>query len=186
MMKQTSRQTPGRKPAARLLQDRNRIGVSVVTLGLLGVALFAPGMGGAPSETPGHSPPGILQTHELKIPQPKPLRVEGDAFAILEKAKTGAGFHGAHSMTVQHAVLSAMGYGARYVLVDRNLLGVLGPSLRARVVYQPAEGRGSGTALTPDVPKPAQPASLRVAFVTPATSPSHSQDTLRVMLSLSE
>ena len=44
----------------------------------------------------------------------------GDAFAILEKAKTGAGFHCAHSMTVQQAVLSAMGYVARYVLVDRN------------------------------------------------------------------
>jgi hypothetical protein len=44
----------------------------------------------------------------------------GDAFAILEKAKTGAGFHCAHSMAVQHAVLSAMGYVARYVLVDRN------------------------------------------------------------------
>ncbi len=44
----------------------------------------------------------------------------GDAFAILEKAKTGAGFHCAHSMIVQEAVLSAMGYVARYVLVDRN------------------------------------------------------------------
>lgn len=44
----------------------------------------------------------------------------GDAFAILEKAKTGAGFHCSHSMTVQHAVQSAMGYVARYVLVDRN------------------------------------------------------------------
>jgi len=44
----------------------------------------------------------------------------GDAFAILEKARTGAGFHCSHSMTVQQAVLSAMGYVARYVLVDRN------------------------------------------------------------------
>ena len=44
----------------------------------------------------------------------------GDAFAILEKAKTGAGFHCAHCMIVQQAVLSAMGYVARYVLVDRN------------------------------------------------------------------
>ena len=44
----------------------------------------------------------------------------GDAFAILEKAKTGAGFHCSHSMIVQQAVLSAMGYVARYVLVDRN------------------------------------------------------------------
>ena len=44
----------------------------------------------------------------------------GDAFAILEKARTGAGFNCSHSMTVQHAVMSAMGYVARYVLVDRN------------------------------------------------------------------
>jgi hypothetical protein len=44
----------------------------------------------------------------------------GDAFAILKKAKTGAGFNCSHSMTVQHAVMSAMGYVARYVLVDRN------------------------------------------------------------------
>jgi hypothetical protein len=44
----------------------------------------------------------------------------GDAFAILEKAKTGCGFNCAHSMTVQQAVLSAMGYVARNVLVDRN------------------------------------------------------------------
>lgn len=44
----------------------------------------------------------------------------GDAFAILEKAKTGAGFHCSHSMAVQHAVLSAMGFVARYVQVDRN------------------------------------------------------------------
>lgn len=44
----------------------------------------------------------------------------GDAFAILEKAKTGCGFHCEHSMTVQHAVLSCMGYVSRYVLVDRN------------------------------------------------------------------
>ena len=29
----------------------------------------------------------------------------GDAFAILEKAKTGAGFHCSHSMAVQHAVM---------------------------------------------------------------------------------
>jgi predicted GH43/DUF377 family glycosyl hydrolase len=45
---------------------------------------------------------------------------KGDAFAILEKAKTGCGFNCAHSMTVQHAVLSSMGYVSRYVLVDRN------------------------------------------------------------------
>jgi hypothetical protein len=47
-------------------------------------------------------------------------KFEGDAFAILEKAKTGAGFHCTHSMTVQHAVMSAMGYVARDLGVDRN------------------------------------------------------------------
>ncbi|GBD36719.1 hypothetical protein HRbin36_01847 [bacterium HR36] len=45
---------------------------------------------------------------------------KGDAFAILEKAKTGCGFNCAHSMTVLHAVLSSMGYVSRYVLGDRN------------------------------------------------------------------
>lgn len=45
---------------------------------------------------------------------------KGDAFAILEKAKTGCGFNCAHSMTVQHAVMSSMGYVSRYVHVDRN------------------------------------------------------------------
>lgn len=44
----------------------------------------------------------------------------GDAFAILEKAKTGAGFHCAHSMTVLQAALSAMGYVARNLGVDRD------------------------------------------------------------------
>lgn len=47
-------------------------------------------------------------------------RFSGDAFEILEKARTGAGFHCSHSMTVQYAVLSAMGFTARYVVVDRN------------------------------------------------------------------
>ncbi len=45
---------------------------------------------------------------------------KGDAFAILEKAKSGCGFNCAHSMTVQQAVLSSMGFVARNVLVDRN------------------------------------------------------------------
>lgn len=45
---------------------------------------------------------------------------KGDAFAILEKAKTGCGFNCAHAMAVQHAVLSSMGYVSRYVHVDRN------------------------------------------------------------------
>ena len=44
----------------------------------------------------------------------------GDAFAILEKAKTGAGFHCSHSLTVQHAVMVSMGYVARDLGVDRN------------------------------------------------------------------
>lgn len=45
---------------------------------------------------------------------------DGDAFAILEKAKTGAGFYCTHSMKVQHAVLTAMGYVSRNLGVDRN------------------------------------------------------------------
>jgi hypothetical protein len=44
----------------------------------------------------------------------------GDAFAILEKAKTGAGFHCTHSMTVQHAAMVSLGYIARDLGVDRN------------------------------------------------------------------
>ncbi len=44
----------------------------------------------------------------------------GDAFAILEKAKRGAGFHCSHSLTVQHAVMVSMGYVVRDLGVDRN------------------------------------------------------------------
>ena len=44
----------------------------------------------------------------------------GDAFEILEKAKTGAGFHCSHSMRVQHAVMTAMGFVARDLGVDCN------------------------------------------------------------------
>jgi hypothetical protein len=44
----------------------------------------------------------------------------GDAFAILEKAKAGAGFHCTHSMIVQHAAMVSMGYVARDLGVDRN------------------------------------------------------------------
>lgn len=44
----------------------------------------------------------------------------GDAFAILEKAKTGAGFHCSHSLAVQHAVMASMGYVVRDLGVDRN------------------------------------------------------------------
>lgn len=47
-------------------------------------------------------------------------RFSGDAFAILEKAKTGAGFNCSHSMTVQYAVLTSMGFVARRLGVDRN------------------------------------------------------------------
>ncbi len=44
----------------------------------------------------------------------------GDAFAILEKAKEGAGFHCAHSMTVQYAVMTAMGHVARNLGTDAD------------------------------------------------------------------
>lgn len=44
----------------------------------------------------------------------------GDAFAILEKAKSGAGFNCSHSMAVQHAVMASMGFVARDLGVDRN------------------------------------------------------------------
>lgn len=42
----------------------------------------------------------------------------GDTFAILEKAKTGAGFYCTHSMRVQHAVMTTMGFVARDLGVD--------------------------------------------------------------------
>lgn len=50
---------------------------------------------------------------------------QGDAFAILEHAKTGAGFHCHHAMVVQHAVLAACGFVVRDLGVDRDfrLLG---------------------------------------------------------------
>jgi hypothetical protein len=44
----------------------------------------------------------------------------GDAFSILEKAKTGAGFHCSHLLAVQHAVMVSMGYVARDLGIDRN------------------------------------------------------------------
>ena len=47
----------------------------------------------------------------------------GDAFAILEEAKKGTGFHCAHSMIVQEAVFSAFGFVARNLGVDRNRRG---------------------------------------------------------------
>lgn len=46
----------------------------------------------------------------------------GDAFEILAKAKTGAGFHCSHSMRVQHAVMTAMGYVVRDLGVDSDHL----------------------------------------------------------------
>ena len=44
----------------------------------------------------------------------------GDAFAILEKAREGAGFHCAHSMTVQYAVMTSMGHVARNLGTDAD------------------------------------------------------------------
>src|SRR5688572_26954143 len=46
----------------------------------------------------------------------------GDAFDILEKAKTGAGFYCTHSMRVQHAVMTSMGYVVRDLGVDSDHL----------------------------------------------------------------
>jgi hypothetical protein len=47
-------------------------------------------------------------------------RFSGDAFAILEQAKAGAGFNCSHSMAVQQAVMSSLGYIARNLGVDCN------------------------------------------------------------------
>ena len=44
----------------------------------------------------------------------------GDAFAILDHAQTGAGFHCAHCMVVQEAVMSAYGLVARNLGVARD------------------------------------------------------------------
>ncbi len=44
----------------------------------------------------------------------------GGALEILEEAKTGAGFQCAHSMRVQHAVMTAMGFVTRDLGVDRD------------------------------------------------------------------
>jgi hypothetical protein len=44
----------------------------------------------------------------------------GDAFEILEKARAGAGFNCSHSMAVQQAVMSSVGYVARNLGVDCN------------------------------------------------------------------
>jgi transglutaminase superfamily protein len=49
-------------------------------------------------------------------------KFSGDVFAILEKAKTGAGFYCTHSMRVQHAVMTAMGYVVRDLGVDSDHL----------------------------------------------------------------
>lgn len=47
-------------------------------------------------------------------------RFQGDAFEILDEAKNGTGFHCAHSMIVQYAVLTSFGFVARNLGVDRN------------------------------------------------------------------
>jgi hypothetical protein len=44
----------------------------------------------------------------------------GDVFAILEKAKAGAGFNCSHAMKVQHAVMTAMGFVVRDLGVQCN------------------------------------------------------------------
>jgi hypothetical protein len=44
----------------------------------------------------------------------------GDVFAILEKAKAGAGFNCTHAMKVQHAAMTAMGYVVRDLGVQSN------------------------------------------------------------------
>ncbi|MBI3465204.1 MAG: hypothetical protein HY000_19435 [Planctomycetes bacterium] len=44
----------------------------------------------------------------------------GDVFAILEKAKAGAGFNCTHAMKVQHAVMTAMGFVVRDLGVQCN------------------------------------------------------------------
>ena len=49
-------------------------------------------------------------------------KFSGDVFQILEKAKTGAGFYCTHSMRVQHAVMTAMGFVARDLGVDSDHL----------------------------------------------------------------
>lgn len=46
----------------------------------------------------------------------------GDVFEILEKAKAGFGFYCTHSMRVQHAVMTAMGFLARDLGVDSDHL----------------------------------------------------------------
>ncbi len=47
-------------------------------------------------------------------------RFNGDVFAILEKAKAGAGFNCSHAMKVQHAALTAMGFVVRDLGVQCN------------------------------------------------------------------
>ena len=49
-------------------------------------------------------------------------KFSGDVFEILEKAKAGFGFYCTHSMRVQHAVMTAMGFVARDLGVDSNHL----------------------------------------------------------------
>lgn len=56
----------------------------------------------------------------MRWPIDNEQQFDGDAFAILEKAKGGAGFNCSHSMVVQHAVMASMGYVVRDLGVDRN------------------------------------------------------------------
>jgi len=49
-------------------------------------------------------------------------KFSGDVFEILEKAKAGYGFYCTHSMRVQHAVMTAMGFVARDLGVDSDHL----------------------------------------------------------------
>jgi hypothetical protein len=49
-------------------------------------------------------------------------KFSGDVFEILEKAKAGLGFYCTHSMRVQHAVMTAMGFVARDLGVDSDHL----------------------------------------------------------------
>jgi hypothetical protein len=77
---------------------------------------FLEGMGAEPSEF--RRILNLRNWVHQQWPVDNEQRFNGDAFAILEKARAGAGFHCAHSMTVQHAVLTAAGYVARNLGID--------------------------------------------------------------------
>jgi len=50
---------------------------------------------------------------QIRIDDDHPTQTRGDAFAILDAAKKGGGFHCAHFSIVQHAVLNSFGYVTR-------------------------------------------------------------------------